>query len=93
MDEAQDLADRVAVIAAGRIVAEGRPTTLAGRDGASRDPLPAPAGAGLPTCPTSARPGRRLDDGGVVVRTAGPHRRPARPHRLGPGAGASSSTA
>jgi ABC-2 type transport system ATP-binding protein len=32
MDEAQNLADRVAVIAAGRIVAEGTPATLAGRD-------------------------------------------------------------
>ena len=32
MEEAQYLADRVAVIAAGRIVAEGTPATLAGRD-------------------------------------------------------------
>jgi ABC-2 type transport system ATP-binding protein len=32
MDEAQYLADRVAVIAEGRIVAEGEPATLAGRD-------------------------------------------------------------
>jgi ABC-2 type transport system ATP-binding protein len=32
MDEAQYLADRVAVIAKGRIVAEGTPDTLAGRD-------------------------------------------------------------
>jgi len=32
MDEAQHLADRVAIIAAGRIVAEGTPATLAGRD-------------------------------------------------------------
>jgi ABC-2 type transport system ATP-binding protein len=32
MDEAQHLADRVAVIAAGRIVADGTPATLAGRD-------------------------------------------------------------
>ncbi len=32
MDEAQHLADRVAVIAAGRIVAEGPPSSLAGRD-------------------------------------------------------------
>jgi len=32
MDEAQFLADRVAVIAAGRIVAEGPPSSLAGRD-------------------------------------------------------------
>jgi ABC-2 type transport system ATP-binding protein len=35
MDEAQALADRVAIIAAGRIVAEGKPDELAGRD--SRD--------------------------------------------------------
>ncbi|MEO8519167.1 MAG: ABC transporter ATP-binding protein [Dermatophilaceae bacterium] len=32
MDEAQNLADRVAVIADGRIVAEGAPATLGGRD-------------------------------------------------------------
>jgi ABC-2 type transport system ATP-binding protein len=32
MDEAQELADRVAVIAGGKIVAEGTPTTLGGRD-------------------------------------------------------------
>lgn len=32
MDEAQHLADRVAVMADGRIVAEGAPATLAGRD-------------------------------------------------------------
>ena len=32
MDEAQNLADRVAVIAGGKIVAEGTPETLAGRD-------------------------------------------------------------
>ena len=32
MDEAQNLADRVAVIAAGRIVAEGSPSSLGGRD-------------------------------------------------------------
>src|SRR5450631_3502292 len=34
MDEAQYLADRVAVISEGRIVAEGAPATLAGRDSA-----------------------------------------------------------
>jgi ABC-2 type transport system ATP-binding protein len=32
MDEAEYLADRIAVIAAGRIVAEGTPKTLGGRD-------------------------------------------------------------
>jgi len=35
MDEAQHLADRVAVIAAGKIVAEGPPGSLAGRDTAA----------------------------------------------------------
>ncbi|HEY2603998.1 MAG TPA: ABC transporter ATP-binding protein [Thermoleophilaceae bacterium] len=57
MDEAQNLADRVAVIAAGRIVAEGTPDTIAGRDvsaalisfrtpdGVSADELPLPDGA------------------------------------------------
>lgn len=45
MDEAQYLADRVAVIAAGRFVAEGTPETLAGRNTASaRLILPASAG-------------------------------------------------
>ena len=34
MDEAQHLADRVAIISEGRIVAEGTPATLAGRDSA-----------------------------------------------------------
>lgn len=32
MDEAQNLADRVAIVAAGRIVAEGSPSSLGGRD-------------------------------------------------------------
>jgi ABC-2 type transport system ATP-binding protein len=35
MDEAQSLADRVAVVAAGRIVAEGSPSSLGGRDTAA----------------------------------------------------------
>jgi ABC-2 type transport system ATP-binding protein len=35
MDEAQYLADRVAVVAGGRVVAEGTPQTLAGRDRAA----------------------------------------------------------
>jgi ABC-2 type transport system ATP-binding protein len=55
MDEAQHLADRVAVIAAGRIVAEGPPATLGGRERARpqvRYRLPAgtapPAGLGGP---------------------------------------------
>jgi len=42
MDEAQALADRVAIIAAGRIVAEGAPADLAGQRGTEvRFTLPA----------------------------------------------------
>ncbi len=49
MDEAQFLADRVAVIAAGRIVAEGPPSSLAGRDRVrARVRFRAPQGAALP---------------------------------------------
>ena len=57
MDEAQNLADRVAVIAKGVIIAEGSPESIAGRDhaaavvsfqlpeGLSRRDLPLPSGA------------------------------------------------
>jgi ABC-2 type transport system ATP-binding protein len=49
MDEAQFLADRVAVIAAGRIVAEGAPSSIGGRDQArSRVNFRLPPGAVLP---------------------------------------------
>jgi ABC-2 type transport system ATP-binding protein len=49
MDEAQYLADRVSVIAAGRIVATGPPSSLAGRDSArARVRLRLPEGAELP---------------------------------------------
>lgn len=58
MDEAQYLADRVAVIAGGRIVAEGPPSTLGHRDRATarvRYRLPAgttpPSGLGAPPGP------------------------------------------
>ena len=44
MDEAQVLADRVAVISAGRIVAEGPPDHLAGRDNATEIRFSLPAG-------------------------------------------------
>jgi ABC-2 type transport system ATP-binding protein len=50
MDEAQYLADRVAVIASGRIVASGPPATLAGRDTAHAViRFRPPAGVELPT--------------------------------------------
>src|SRR5256714_4485754 len=52
MDEAQYLADRVAVISAGQIVAEGDPRTLAGRDTAgATNPLRPPGKGRLPDPP------------------------------------------
>ena len=49
MDEAQQLADRVAVIAGGRIIAEGTPDTLGNRAAAaSRIRFRRPEGAALP---------------------------------------------
>ena len=64
MDEAQHLADRVAVIAGGRIVAEGAPATLADRDRAKvRIRYRPPAGA----VPLLALDGPRDADGFVVA--------------------------
>jgi ABC-2 type transport system ATP-binding protein len=75
MDEAQNLADRVAVMARGRIVAEGPPALLAGRangvalvrfrltDGVDRASLPLPANGEV-----------ELVDGFVSFRTASPTR-------------------
>ncbi|MGQ0678899.1 MAG: ABC transporter ATP-binding protein [Actinomycetota bacterium] len=49
MDEAQFLADRVAIIAAGKIVAEGPPSTIGGRDlGSTLVRFRRPAGTDLP---------------------------------------------
>ncbi|MEP7369956.1 MAG: ABC transporter ATP-binding protein, partial [Dermatophilaceae bacterium] len=56
MDEAQNLADRVAVIAGGKIVAEGSPATLGGRDYARATvSFPLPDGALLPPDLDAAR--------------------------------------
>jgi ABC-2 type transport system ATP-binding protein len=74
MDEAENLADRIAVIAAGRIVAEGTPSTLGGRQrmattirftlpaGIASDDLP----ASLRGLPTSSR------DGWIVLESRRP---------------------
>jgi ABC-2 type transport system ATP-binding protein len=61
MDEAQFLADRVAVIAAGRIVAEGTPASIGGRDRAvTRVSFQLPAGTAAPDHigPATTRDGR-----------------------------------
>ena len=69
MDEAQHLADRVSVISAGRIVAEGAPDHLAGRDAATEIRfVPTPA-AELPALKAAAV---TYDERGVVLRAADP---------------------
>lgn len=59
MDEAQHLADRIAVIAKGEIVAEGTPETLGGRQNAEANVSfqlpPGVAVSDLPIAPTSTR--------------------------------------
>jgi len=73
MDEVQFLADRVVIIAAGRIVAEGTPESLMGRqqsDTLIRFRLPDSAGA----LPESLRGAARLDGGSVEIETRDPTR-------------------
>ena len=71
MDEAQALADRVAIIADGRIVASGTPDTLGGRQaGLSRIRFGLPSGAELP------------DGFGATRSAAGYELRSAQPTRL-----------
>jgi ABC-2 type transport system ATP-binding protein len=57
MDEAQNLADRVAVVARGRIVAEGTPQTLAGRDAARATIRYRIGGGDVPPTDLGGRPG------------------------------------
>jgi ABC-2 type transport system ATP-binding protein len=64
MDEAQVLADRVAVIAAGQIVAEGTPATIGGRDSAlTRIRFALPAGVDAADVPVAAA----IDEGVVTI--------------------------
>jgi ABC-2 type transport system ATP-binding protein len=75
MDEAQNLADRVAIIAAGRIVAEGSPQSLGGRDVAAAEiSFRLPAGAGLADLPPELGDGLRRDEDRVLLRSAAPTR-------------------
>jgi ABC-2 type transport system ATP-binding protein len=67
MDEAAALADRVAIIVAGEIVAEGTPATLGGGDRLLSDiSFGLPAGAGLSELPSELRPIARLREDGRV---------------------------
>ena len=73
MDEAQNLSDRVAVIAAGEIVAEGTPETLGGRElSATRISFRRPEGVDLPF-------DAPVQDGMVVIEASEPT---AQLHRL-----------
>ena len=73
MDEAQNLADRVAILAAGRVVAAGTPDSLGGRDeGEAMISFRLPAGVPLADLPAGlpGRPAPREDR--VELRTTEP---------------------
>jgi ABC-2 type transport system ATP-binding protein len=76
MDEAQALADRVAVISAGEIVAEGTPQTLGGRDHAMSDiSFALPPHTALSELPGELASGAsRRDDGRVHISVPAPAR-------------------
>jgi ABC-2 type transport system ATP-binding protein len=70
MDEAQALADRLAVISAGQVVAEGTPATISGRDRAqSRIRFELPDGCHPADLPLDAA---QAGDGLVTIETAEP---------------------
>jgi ABC-2 type transport system ATP-binding protein len=71
MDEAQYLANRVAVIAKGEIVAEGPPATLAGR-GTAATTIRFRLAAGAPDLPDWGQ--RAVSDGAFELRTEDPTR-------------------
>ena len=70
MDEAQALADRVIVIAAGRIVAEGTPESIGGRaDADAQIRFVLPSGVTIDQLPVAAQD---AGDGAVVITTSTP---------------------
>jgi ABC-2 type transport system ATP-binding protein len=70
MDEAQELADRVAIINRGEIVAQGRPDELGGRDLRCEIRFRLPQGVGAAELPVEAR----VEDGRATVLTELPLR-------------------
>jgi ABC-2 type transport system ATP-binding protein len=74
MEEAQQLADRVAVLASGRIVAEGTPEELAAGDAEAEVSFAPPAGIDLAELPIPNGAGRARLNGRVSFRTATPTR-------------------
>ena len=73
MDEAQQLANRVAVISRGKILAEGPPSSLGGRQtGATQIRFALPEGS--PDLPEEAGPRKRTSDGRLELATHNPTR-------------------
>jgi ABC-2 type transport system ATP-binding protein len=73
MDEAEELADRIAVIAGGRIVAEGTPGTLGGRNSmASTIRFTLPQGTGAADLPPELGALLAGEDGRVTLTTETP---------------------
>jgi ABC-2 type transport system ATP-binding protein len=73
MDEADQLADRIAVISGGRIVAEGTPGTLGGRDRmAATIRFTLPAGTGADDLPPELRALVAGEDGHTTLTTDTP---------------------
>ena len=67
MEEAQYLADRVAVISGGRLVALGAPDSIGGRDtDVAQIRFTLPDGVSMSELPLAAR----VDDGRVLIETA-----------------------
>jgi ABC-2 type transport system ATP-binding protein len=68
MDEAEALADRIAVLRAGQIVAEGTPSTLGGRDRAAYQiTFRLPTGVAIEDLPPAPASSPRLDESGSVL--------------------------
>lgn len=68
MDEAEALSDRIAVLSAGRIVAEGTPAALGGRDRAAYQiTFTLPAGVALGELPVEPGSARELEPAGKVL--------------------------
>jgi hypothetical protein len=68
MDEAEALADRIAVLKAGQIVAEGTPTTLGGRDRAAYQiTFTLPEGVAIGELPTEAGAPSALGESGKLL--------------------------
>ena len=68
MDEAEALADRIAVLMAGRVVAEGTPSTLGGRDRAAYQiTFTLPEGIAIGELPTEAGVPSAVSDTGKLI--------------------------